>query len=107
MLETIDRYPSEYRTASSLRFRSSRYLSFLALAGHDALMRGRALAGWIDSRVYANEAALLESLQSPQPPLFCVNSNAGDRSAAQAVFERLYPEPSEFEIQGYEGEHAN
>lgn len=99
MAETVRRFPDAYRRTIVNRFRSTSAVHFGRLTRYRCLSEGRAVQASLPSRVFRTEGDLAVLAPDAMPALFCVNGGpGGDAPGGRRELERLFPEPSAFEL---------
>jgi hypothetical protein len=92
-------FPEAFRRTSSFRFRSLDNVHFGRLTRYRCLLDGTAVRGYLPCRVFGRERELDGLTPEELPTLFCVNGGPDDgEPAGERALERLFPEPSSFEL---------
>jgi hypothetical protein len=91
-------FPKQYAHVCASRFRNPAEIQFCALAKFHALAKGRAVLGVLPSQVFRTQADMKGFDRSNLPTLFCINEDGGSAGEQPSVLERLFPEPSSFEV---------
>jgi hypothetical protein len=92
-------FPEAFRRTSSFRFRSLDNVHFGRLTRYRCLLDGTAVRGYLPCRVFGRERELEGLTAEELPTLFCVNGGpAGEQPEGERPLQRLFPEPSAFEL---------
>lgn len=98
---TAARFAGAYQATCAHKFRSRDDLNFCALTKYRCLQDGCAERGDVPHSVFSRESQLSSYLRSNLPKLFCINDGAGESARRERDLQRLFPDPSSFELPAF------